>query len=221
MKKYILTVIAILVTMQAASAINWNRALSPLITGTYKTQATQPKTTVSSADVITELAKFQNQAQSIDNSVQNSFLSIVSQLSTKQEASTIQSKVMSILANSSKTQQQKSDMIDELIANYTQNLASNKSDVVTIIKNMSTSDKTTLANNLAALVQNSQQYAALAKQGTTTAATLMKASQDAKDIISTVNTIRQTAVTVKNRATTVANFVNKVRTISKYAGLFI
>jgi hypothetical protein len=100
-------------------------------------------------------------------------------------------------------------------------LTANKTDIASIIKNMSASDKAQLANNLANLAQNSQQYITLAKQGTTTASTLLKASQNAQYIISTINTIRQTATTIKSRATTISNFVSKVRTISKYAGLFI
>lgn len=236
MKKYILTVIMILVTVQAANAFNWGTLLrnsaqpatttktttySNILNSLFSNSRTQVKQTTTSADVITALANFQNQAQSIDNSVQNSFLSVVSQLSTQQEANTLKSRMATILANNANTQIQKEELIDELISNYTQNLTANKTDIASIIKNMSASDKAQLANNLANLAQNSQQYITLAKKGTTTASTLLKASQNAQDIISTINTIRQTATTIKSRATTISNFVSKVRTISKYAGLFI
>ncbi len=219
MKKIIsIMVLVLLLGQTSASAFDWGSLFTVL--SQNRTNTVRQNTTTS-ADVLNALANFQAQAQSVDDSVQNSFLSVVSQLSSPQEATILDSKIASILANTTQTQEQKNVLINQLISNYTATMGNNKTDMVEIIENMSASDKTELVNNIAVLAQDSKQYAALAKQGLSTAQTMMKVSQNANDVITTINTMRQTAANIKNRATTVANFVNKVRSISKYAGLFI
>lgn len=218
MKKLIgILVLIIALGQTSVYAFNW----SSLLTGVSQSRPAAKTTTTTSAEVLRTLANFQSQAQSIDDSVQNSFLSVVSQISTPQESTILNSKVASILANTTQTQEQKNVLISQLISNYTMNMNNNKTDIADIIENMSATEKKELANSVANLAQNSRQYAALAKQGVSTASTLMKASQNANDVLTTINTMRQTAANIKNRATTVANFVNKVRAISKYAGFFI
>lgn len=219
MKKVITALILVFALGQTSVyAFNWGGLFTTLSQNRANT-VTQNTTT--SVDVLNALANFQAQAQSIDNSVENSFLSVVSQLSSPQEATILDSKIAAILSNTTQTQEQKSVLINQLISNYTANMNNNKVDMAEIIENMSAAERTELANSVVNLAQNSKQYVTLAKQGISTAQTLMKASQNASDVITTINTMRQTAVNIKNRATTVANFVNKVRSISKYAGYFI
>ena len=219
MKKIVSVMVFVLILGQtSASAFDWGSMLTVLSQNRTNTVSQNPST---SADVLKALASFQSQAQSVDNSVQNSFLSVVSQLSSPQEATILDSKISSILSNSTQNQEQKSVLINQLISNYTATLSGNKLDVAEVIGDMSNSERAELANNLAELAQNSKQYAELAKQGISTAKTMMKVSQNANDVLTTINTMRQTAANIKNRATTVANFVNRVRSISKYAGYFI
>jgi hypothetical protein len=219
MKKIVSVMVFVLILGQtSASAFDWGSMLTVLSQNRTNTVSQNPNT---SADVLKALASFQSQAQSVDNSVQNSFLSVVSQLSSPQEATILDSKISSILSNSTQNQEQKSVLINQLISNYTATLSGNKLDVAEVIGDMSNSERTELANNLAELAQNSKQYAELAKQGISTAKTMMKVSQNANDVLTTINTMRQTAANIKNRATTVANFVNRVRSISKYAGYFM
>jgi hypothetical protein len=219
MKKIVSVMVFVLILGQTgASAFDWGSVLTVLSQNRTNTVSQNPNT---SADVLKALASFQSQAQSVDNSVQNSFLSVVSQLSSPQEATILDSKISSILSNSTQNQEQKSVLINQLISNYTATLSGNKLDVAEVIGDMSNSERAELANNLAELAQNSKQYAELAKQGISTAKTMMKVSQNANDVLTTINTMRQTAANIKNRATTVANFVNRVRSISKYAGYFM
>jgi formate dehydrogenase maturation protein FdhE len=217
MKKIIAIMVLVLALGQTSVyAFNWSSLLSGM---PLQNRATAQTTT--SADVLKALANFQSQAQSVDNSVQNSFLSVVSKISTPQEATILNSKVASILSNNTQTQEQKNVLINQLMANYTANMNNNKTDIIEILENMSTSDRAELTSSLSDLAQNSKQYTQLAKQGVSTAQTLMRASQNANDVITSINTIRQTAANIKNRAATVTSFVNRVRSISKYAGLFI
>ncbi len=201
-----------------AGAFDWGSVLTVLSQNRTNTVS---QNTTTSADVLAALANFQSQAQSVDNSVQNSFLSVVSQLSSPQEATILDSKISSILSNNTQNQEQKSVLINQLISNYTATLSGNKLDVAEVIGDMSNSERAELASSLAELAQNSKQYTELAKQGISTAKTMMKVSQNANDVLTTINTMRQTAANIKNRATTVANFVNRVRSISKYAGYFM
>ena len=219
MKKIISIMVFVLIFGQtSAGAFDWGSVLTVLSQNRTNTVS---QNTTTSADVLAALANFQSQAQSVDNSVQNSFLSVVSQLSSPQEATILDSKISSILSNNTQNQEQKSVLINQLISNYTATLSGNKLDVAEVIGDMSNSERAELASSLAELAQNSKQYTELAKQGISTAKTMMKISQNANDVLTTINTMRQTAANIKNRATTVANFVNRVRSISKYAGYFI
>ena len=219
MKKIVSVMVFVLILGQTcAGAFDWGSVLTVLSQNRTNTVS---QNTTTSADVLAALANFQSQAQSVDNSVQNSFLSVVSQLSSPQEATILDSKISSILSNNTQNQEQKSVLINQLISNYTATLSGNKLDVAEVIGDMSNSERAELASSLAELAQNSKQYTELAKQGISTAKTMMKISQNANDVLTTINTMRQTAANIKNRATTVANFVNRVRSISKYAGYFI
>ena len=119
MKKIIgILVLIVLLGQTSVYAFNW----SSLLTGVSQSRPVATTTTTTSADVLRALANFQAQTQSVDESVQNSFLSVVSQISTPQESTILNSKVASILANTTQTQEQKNVLINQLISNYTMNM---------------------------------------------------------------------------------------------------
>ncbi|MBR6301513.1 hypothetical protein IKR55_02120, partial [bacterium] len=120
MKKIVSVMVFVLILGQTgASAFDWGSVLTVLSQNRTNTVSQNPTT---SADVLAALANFQSQAQSVDNSVQNSFLSVVSQLSSPQEATILDSKISSILSNNTQNQEQKSVLINQLISNYTATL---------------------------------------------------------------------------------------------------
>ncbi len=186
---------------------------------TTKTQTTtqiQPQT----IDWASALLSIQQQTETVDKSVQNSFIDIVSNLSSVQDANTLNSKINTILSNNLQTQTQKNDSISELMTNYISNLVTNKNVTVSTIQGLSNSQKTSLLQDLATLAQSGQQYTSLAKQSIDTASSVMKTASKAKDTINTLKTINQTTQQLKRKAQTVVNVTNKVRQITSLAGLF-
>lgn len=220
MKRFLLTCVALTLITTEANAYDWTNILNVF---TNTTQEADTQTTVQN-DVLNSLTNIQNQANTIDSTVQENFLSIVSLLSSKKEATSIKSQLKSINSNTKTTESEKSALINQVLSTYASGFVNN-SDSVNSIKKLSTSDKIELVKQLASLEQSGQKYASLAKQAiTTSAANVLKSSSSASnasadDIASIISQTNQTATLIKERATNTLNFVNQIRTVAKLAGI--
>ena len=202
MKKILagLFVITFMTTLQA-NAFDLVSALK------FWESATEPQT--AQVQATKTLDDIQNQMTTIDTSMQNAFLDIVSELSNRKETKAVKSQVKSATD------------ITSVISAYTNTLASNKDSMVATINKMSEKEKTNLVNNIASLSQFAQQYLLLATDGVKTASNSLKATQKLSEFATTVNNINSIAGQLKNRATTVYNLVNQARVIAQAAGLTV
>ena len=167
-------------------------------------------TSEQSAEVQTAktLADIENQMTTIDKSVQEAFLDVVSQLSTRKEEKTIKSNL-------------KVQTITDVITGYTNTLANNKNNFVNTVKSMSTKEKTNLVNSLATLSENGQQYLLLATDGIKAATNALKSTQKLSEFATTVNNVNNVANQLKNRAATVINLSNQIKAIASSAGVSV
>ena len=201
MKKIVLSlfVIIAMTTVQAnafdlISALKfWDRATSE--------QSAEVQTAKTLADI-------ENQMTTIDKSVQEAFLDVVSQLSTRKEEKTIKSNL-------------KVQTITDVITGYTNTLANNKNNFVNTVKSMSTKEKTNLVNSLATLSENGQQYLLLATDGIKAATNALKSTQKLSEFATTVNNVNNVANQLKNRAATVINLSNQIKAIASSAGVSV
>lgn len=154
------------------------------------------------------LADVEKQMTTIDKSVQDAFLNIVSELSTRKEEKTIKSNL-------------KVQTITDVINAYTNTLANNKNNFVNTVKKLSTKEKTTLANNIAALSEGGQQYLLLATDGIKAATNELKSSQKLSEFATAVNNVNNVANQLKSRATTVINLANQMKTIAANGGVAV
>ena len=198
----LLVIIGIATVQSEAFAWDWMSALK------FWDRATEAQ--AAEAQKAKTLTDIQNQMTTIDKTVQDAFIDIVSELSTRKEAKNIKSELKTNSAN-----------FTNIISNYTTKIASNKDNFVKEVNNLSTKEKTALANNIATLAESTQQYLLLATDGVKTATNTLKATQKLSEFATTVTNINNTANQLKNRAATVINFVNQAKAIAQTAGVAV
>lgn len=203
MKKILVSLcVLVLATSLQANAFDWISALK-FWENASETQAAQVQTTKSLEDI-------EKQMSNIDKSVQDAFINIVSELSTRKETKNIKSQLSSSSAN-----------LVNVINNYANTLANNKATYENTIKKLSAKEKTTLVNNLAVLSEDAQQYMLLATEGVRTATNTLKASQKLSDFATSISNINKIATDLKGRASTVVNVANQLKNIATAAGVSV
>ena len=205
MKKILISLFVIVgMTSLQANAFTWDWASALK----FWDRATEAQT--AEAQTTKTLADIQNQMTTVDKSVQDAFINIVSELSTRKEVKNVKSELKSNSAN-----------FTNIISNYTTKLASNRDNFVKKVNSLSNKEKTALANNIAILAESTQQYLLLATDGVKTATNTLKATQKLSEFATTVTNINNTANQLRNRAATVINFVNQAKAIAQTAGVAV
>ena len=205
MKKILVSLFVIVgMTSLQANAFSWDWA-SVL---KFWDRATEAQT----AEVQTTktLADIQNQMTTIDKSVQDAFVDIVSELSSWKETRDIKSELKKNNTNFMNT-----------ISNYTTKIANDRDNFIKKINKLSAKEKTALINDIAVLSESTQQYLLLATDGVKTATNTLKTTQKLSEFATTVSNINNTANQLKNRAATVINLANQAKTIAQAAGLTV
>lgn len=165
----------------------------------------------------TPFQNIDNKITNINTQVQNSFLNIVSILSSEQDAVNIKSQFNSILNNANSTQDEKISLINSIISNYTSNLANNKSDVISVIKNLSGLEQKNLSNYVYSLAKNSTQYLSLSKDYLNTASTLSKNISNLQETQEVFLNAKKTASLLSNSAIAVKNLSQNLLYLIKQA----
>ena len=203
MKKIVLSLFVIVaMTSLQANAFDFMSALK-FWENTAEKQAEQVQTAQTLTDIQTQMA-------TIDKSVQDAFIDIVSDLSTRKETKNIKNQLKS-----------GSDNLTTVISNYVNTLANNKEAMTKTISKLSNKEKTALVNNLATLTEDAQKYILLATDGAKAASNSLKTSQKLSDFATTVNNINKVGSQLKNRAASVLNLANQAKTLAQAAGLTV
>lgn len=215
MKRFFVFLLLIMLSQTSVNAFEWG-----LVNTILSRQAAQATSTsaLTAIDIVNTFADIENQAETIDSSVQNSFLTLVSTLSSQEEAQTINSQIASILANTSANEIDKRNLISQIMTSYAASLKNNTSDTASIIRNLSVDDRAALTQVVTSLAQDGQSYLQLGKQGVAAATNAVKVAKKAGDFITVLNDVNRTVANIKNRAQTVIYMTNLVKTISKSAG---
>lgn len=215
MKRFFVFLLLIMLSQTSVNAFEWG-----LVNTILSRQAAQATSTsaLTAIDIVNTFADIENQAETIDSSVQNSFLTLVSTLSSQEEAQAINSQIASILANTSANEIDKRNLISQIMTSYAASLKNNTSDTASIIRNLSVDDRAALTQVVTSLAQDGQSYLQLGKQGVAAATNAVKVAKKAGDFITVLNDVNRTVANIKNRAQTVIYMTNLVKTISKSAG---
>ena len=203
MKKIILSLFVIVaMTSLQANAFDFSSALNFL----NRASEAQAQATES----VKTLSDVQAQMSSIDSSVQEAFLDIVSELSTRKETKNVKNQLKS-----------NSEALNQVIANYASTLAANKENLTKKISKLSSKEKTNLVNNLATLTKAGQDYLLLATDGAKAATTAVKSAQKFNEVATTIANVNKVAADLKSRATTVINFANQMKSLATTAGVSV
>ena len=143
MKRFLLICLAVsTMTALKAEAFDWSA-----ISGFFANRTTPVSTETTPTDIKTEtinaLNNIQKQAVELDSTVQKNCSSIISMLSAKKEAKSIESELNSILSNADKTAAEKETLYNQALNTYITNLSNNNS-TITTLKKLSATQKYSL-----------------------------------------------------------------------------
>lgn len=219
MKKILVLSLMVLFTVQlGAGAYEWTNVVNYML-NTASKKTTQETTSLSAIDALKALSDLQTQAKQIDTSVQNNFLSLVSQLSTQKESTELQTKINKILSDTTKTQDEISEEMAEIMMSYAKELNNDKEDVIKTLKDMSETEQAKIIETVANLMQEGQSYLELAKQGINTASTAVKTAKRFNEAMQIVSSIKSTATEMQTTAKSVISVAKQIQSLVKAAGL--
>ncbi|MBQ9245270.1 hypothetical protein IJ182_03275 [bacterium] len=234
MKKTLLTLILIGMPIAANAFYLDSSDLNPILNIGNNAAQKENSVTIPSIDLsskkvqqpvatnaLSTIAQLNNKMNETDASVQNSFLNIVSLLSSPKESQTMQSKLSSLLSDTTTTQASKSTALSQLMTAYASDLVKNKSTLSSKIMSMPANEKSNLTKALIGLTQGQADYLSLAGEYAKAAAGVTKTSQNISDVANNLRTIQENANTLKTNAQAVQNFITQVSSIAKAGGINI
>ena len=213
MKKLLVTLLlALTFTQLSANAFDFSQIFKWLFFG-YNTAQT---TTITTEDLTKTLNDITSKTKSTDESVNKAFLSVVSMLSTQNEAKKIEDEYNSIFS-SNLTNDEKNIKFLNLVEKYITTLRSNKLTTILTIKSLSDKEKSSLTSSIQDMVKYSQEYTTLSKKGVDTASKVVSTLDDEQvKILKEINTASSS---LTKRANVLSDFATQVKTLSTLAGL--
>ncbi len=200
-----------------ASAFNWTTISNQ--SKNLKQKVIETKySPVSEASTINLLSQLKNQLTATDNVAQNSFLSIVSALSSKNEADNIAVKLNSIMNDSMISDTYKTNEINSLISGFTSSLLYNHGYVSSAISCLSNSQKLQLLNNFKSLAKCGYNYGDIASKYMKIASVMSLTSSEFSSAAISVDALKSNAETLTNSVNTIKNLITQTSAISKMAG---
>lgn len=204
-----MALITVMTTQLTANAFDWKSLFRWFFSSSV--------TTVTTSDLTSTTTNIQTKAKDYLTPVQEAFLSTVSLLSNKNDASKIESQVSAILENAKLTQEEKEAKMLNVISNYTSTLKSNSISTILLIKTLSESDKATLKSNISTLSTYAQKYTDLNTTGANLAAKVVSAVDDEQ--AKALKELKQVSSDIQSKADTVSNFATEIKILAKLAGL--
>ncbi len=223
MKKNLLliTVISAMPLLQAKAYDLSFSDINPNINYNTNSEITNLSPEAITSNALNKISQLNNQITSIDNSVQNSFLTLVSLLTSEKESQTMKSQITQIINNTTLSQTAKSSSVSQLINSYASTLVTDKQNVINKISKMTPSEKATLINTIKTLAQNEYSYLNVAGEYIKTAGSLTKLSQNSANLVSNLTAIKDSANTIRNNANAIKNVLTQVSSIAKSSGVTV
>lgn len=170
-------------------------------------------------EVNASLTDITTQESQIDFPTQNAFLSIISLISSSDEANAIKSKIGYINQDSSINYVEKSSEISEIISDYQKMLTENPEAKIAKIKALKAADKSALINSIKTLSENGEKYIELGRAGIKTVNNFKSQVKKDDNIVETIANIDNVTGRLSSKAAATVYLANQLKTISKRAGL--
>jgi len=175
-------------------------------------------TPVNEDSMLQTLAQLKSQIASTDSAAQNSFLSIVSALASKDEFESIATKLNSIVGDATLTDSYKTNEINSIITKFTSGILVNQGYVKNAISNMSYTQKMQLLSNFKTLANCGSKYANIAQQYLNMSSYMSTTSTNIPSISANSATIKSNATSLLGRVAAIKDLITQVSGISKTVG---
>ena len=202
---------------QSANAFSWSNINNQAKNIKQKVIETR-YSPVSETSTIKVLNQLKNELNATDTVAQNSFLSIASALSSKDEADNITTKLNSILKDSMLSDTYRTNEVNSLISSFTSSMLANQGYVISAIAGMSNSQKLQLLNNFKSLAKCGYKYSDIAAQYMKIASVMSLTSSEYPSSAISANNLKDNAESLKNSVKTINDLITQTSAISKMAG---
>ena len=156
-----------------------------------------------------------------DATVQTSFNSLVSALSSKEEANEIKAKINAINGNKDLSASEKSAKVAEVMSDYGSTLKEQQAELGESLKSASEAKRTEVANAVIALAVASYQYLDIANDCKSVAMSISTNPTLAVTLAPELASLKDTGVILKNNVTSLKNVTTQAVAVAKIGGLEI
>ena len=215
MKKYCIygLLLAAITNPLAANAFEWN-SLNIFKNKTKETKEIPTRyTPVTPKSAANSIQQLNNQIAALDTVTQNVFLSIVAALSSQDEVNFFRTKMVSILAEPTITEYERSNRMSSLMSSFAKSLLDNQSYVTSKISGMSNSQKASLIDNLAVLSKCSYNFTDISNQYSNILSGLSISRSNVSALANAA--IKNSAKATKNKSESIENIVIQVSELVK------
>ena len=166
-----------------------------------------------------KISEINSEAAMLDITTTESFLSIVSLLSSSGNLQQIKSKIGLIQYDPTLTDMEKSIAVNDIISDFQANLTENQTSYVNVIKKLSPANKKTLIEKIMLLSDNGEKYINLGRKSAKTAKKYLAQTFEGDDRTETVGEINSITGRHTQRAQALTYFIRELKSIARQAGL--
>jgi len=178
----------------------------------------KPEKRAASIDINEVISEVTEKTQSIDSSVQKTFLDIAAKLSTNNDATGLKNKIDMILSDTTKSQTEQNTIVNQVLSDYTAGLIQNKDSVSAIASTLSAADKKSVMDDITELGKLAQEYSKLQKKELNIK-DLLSALRNKNERENLASQLSALGSLLSNRGSSTLSMASQLAQLAKIAGI--
>ena len=178
----------------------------------------KPEKRAASIDINEVISEVTEKTQSIDSSVQKTFLDIAAKLSTTNDSTGLKNKIDMILSDTTKSQTEQNTIVNQVLSDYTAGLIQNKDSVSAIASTLSAADKKSVMDDITELGKLAQEYSKLQKKELNIK-DLLSALRNKNERENLASQLSALGSLLSNRGSSTLSMASQLAQLAKIAGI--
>ena len=217
-KSLVICLLIMMLMPMRANAFSWGDFFRALF-GLGTTETTTADMATITKDATATLSDLEKQSVTLDKETQTAFISLVSTISSKDDAVTIKSNLEK--ANALTDAAKRNSAINKVYSDYATTLNNNKVELLVIFRLLTESEKTTLTSAIKTLSAKGEAYSNLAKKCNDTYKNIMNKTSYKDDRESTLKQVSDAAAMYTTKATVIKTLATEAKIFAKLGGIKI
>lgn len=217
-KSLIICLLIMMLMPLRANAFSWGDFFRALF-GLGSTTTTTTDMTSITKEVNSSLSDYEKQSVTLDKETQSAFITLVSTISSKEDAATIKSNLDK--ANALTDKEKRNTAVNKVYSDYATTLNNNKLELLVIFRLLTESEKSTLTSSIKTLSTKAESYSNLAKKCNETYKNVMNKTSYTDDRDATLKQISEAATVYTAKATVIGALATEAKIFAKLGGIKI